>query len=102
LPKINLIAPLPWQKLFVGVEGQYITRMMSMQGTNLGGFLIANATLSTPELFKGLSASFSVYNLFDKHYAYPANIGDAQANIPQDLRGLRLKLTYRFPKWPGH
>jgi outer membrane receptor for ferrienterochelin and colicins len=102
LPKINLIAPLPWRKLFVGVEGQYITRMMTTQGTNLGGFLIANATLSTPELFKGLSVSFSVYNLFDKHYAYPANIGDTQASIPQNLRGLRLKLTYRFPKWPRH
>jgi hypothetical protein len=43
LPKINVIAPLPWRKLFIGTEAQYITRMLTTQGSQLGGFLIANA-----------------------------------------------------------
>jgi len=97
LPKINLIAPLPWRKFSVGIEGQYTSRLMTTQGSFVGGFMLANVTLSTPELFKGLSASFSAYNLLDKHYAYPTNNGNFQQSISQDLRGLRLKLTYRFP-----
>jgi iron complex outermembrane receptor protein len=60
------------------------------------GFLIANLTLFSHDVVKGLNVSASVYNLFDARYGYPGAEDHLQDVIQQDGRSFRLKLTFRF------
>jgi iron complex outermembrane receptor protein len=96
LPKINFIAPLLPRRLFLSLDGQYLSQRDTIQGTTMGGFFVANATLSTGALFRGLRISASAYNLFDRSYADPGGPEHRQSAIGQDGRTLRLKLTYNF------
>jgi len=96
LAKIDLIAPLWSKKLFASFEGQEVSRRETVKETILGGFFVANATLSSKNMFGRLQASASVYNLFDKRYADPVGYEFRQDSNPQDGRNFRVKLTYRF------
>ena len=91
LPKINLIAPLLRKKLFASFEGQYVSKRTSFLDTEVGGYFVSNATLFVPDVFHGLSLSFSAYNLFDKRYADPGSAGLIETAIPQDGRTLRAE-----------
>jgi iron complex outermembrane receptor protein len=96
LGKINLIAPLLSKRLFASFEGQEVSRRESVKGTFVGGYFVANATLSSKDMFGRLQASVSLYNLFNKRYAVPAGNELRQDSIPQDGRNFRVKLAYRF------
>jgi outer membrane receptor for ferrienterochelin and colicins len=98
LPKLDFIAPIVSKRLFLSFDAQYVSRRETIGETSLGGFFVADATLATPEVFKGLSVSGGAYNMFNKRYADPGGPEHMQISLPQESRTLRLKLAYRFKK----
>jgi len=96
MAKLNLIVPLYKEYLFAGLDLQYYSSMKTIAGARSSGFLTANATLFSHEIIKGLEVSASIYNLFDRKYAYPGSTGHVQDTLPQDGRSFRVKLSYKF------
>jgi outer membrane receptor for ferrienterochelin and colicins len=96
LAKLNVSAPVVPRRLFASVEGLYTSSVETPAGTQIGGYFIANATLSSTDLKRGWSVSASAYNLFNTRYADAVAPALTEASIEQDGRTLRLKLTYRF------
>jgi len=96
LAKLNYAIPMFGHALRAGIEAQYTGSRKTLSGATTGGFTVANLTLSSDRLAKGLELSASVYNLFDKRYADPARPEHVQDAIQQDGRSFRLKATYRF------
>jgi outer membrane receptor for ferrienterochelin and colicins len=94
--KFNLIVPVLKDKLFSGLELQYTSSRKTLTGPGTGGFVIANFTLFSRDIMKGVDVSASVYNLFDKKYADPAAPEHIQSSIGQDGINYRLKMTWRF------
>jgi outer membrane receptor for ferrienterochelin and colicins len=103
--KFNLSVPLLREKIFAGVEYQYTSSRetvytsssgMTVAGPNTPGFGIVNVTLFSQNLLKNLELSASVYNLLNTSYSDPSSPNHVQAQIPQDGRSFRVKLTYRF------
>ncbi|OAJ69867.1 hypothetical protein A7976_11830 [Methylobacillus sp. MM3] len=96
LGKLALALPIAhfWQ---AGAELQYTGKRRTNAG-EVGGYALANLTLNRRSLLKGLDASLSAYNLFDKEYEDPADTGafELQDVLKQDGRTLRIKLDYRF------
>lgn len=68
LGKFQLTSPLPGDWLRAGLEVQYMGSRLTTERRRLGGFALANLTLSTERKWHGLSAAFSVRNLFDRDY----------------------------------
>lgn len=96
LGKLNLSAPLPVAGLQLGYELRYDSRRLSLDGTELGGYVVSNLILSTQALARGLDASVGLYNLFGKRYANPGASINWQNDFEQDGLSVRVKLTYRF------
>jgi iron complex outermembrane receptor protein len=96
LGKLNLIAPLLQEKVFAGLEFQFTSRRLTLEGTETSGFGVVNFTLFSQNLAKGLELSGSIYNLLDRHYSDPATPFLTEEVIPRDGRTFRVKLTYRF------
>lgn len=97
LAKAHLSAPLAWGGLFVAIEGLYQSRREPARPdhtTPVGGYTLANATLTGGEWVKGLELSFSIYNLFNTKYADLGGAEHVQETIPRDGRSARLKATY--------
>ena len=96
LGKLALSVPLWKDKIFASTELQGMSPRDDLRGGKLNGFWLANATLFSRELVKGLEVSAGVYNLFDQRYRDPAADDFTQNSIPQAGRSFRVKLTYRF------
>jgi len=106
LGKVNLTAPLLKDKIFAGLEFQYISKRTTshlgtdVAGEDASGYGIVNFTLFSQNLVKGLELSASIYNLLDRKYSDPATQGQGRPHlqdlIEQDGRAFRVKLTYRF------
>ena len=96
LAKLNLSVPLYRDNLFAGFELQYNGAVRTLAGHRADDFVLANLTLFSREIVKGLEVSASVYNLFDTKYGYPGAEDHLQEVIQQDGRTFRVKLTYRF------
>ena len=96
LVKANVMVPLLKNKIFAGLEEQFTSERVLLDGTTASSFFITNLTLSTQNLIKGLDASLSVYNLFGQTYADPASQYHTQSSIEQDGLSFRLKITYKF------
>jgi outer membrane receptor for ferrienterochelin and colicins len=96
LAKLNLIAPIIKEKLFIGMEEQYTSERKTLTGDFTDGFFITNLTLFSQNLLKNLEASATVYNLFDKKYGDPGSEEHVQDIIEQDGQSFRFKLTYKF------
>ena len=96
LPKLSLTAPLWREKVFANAEVQALSQRKTIGGGTVNGYWIANLTLFSRELVKGLDVSASIYNLFDQRYADPVAADLVQPAIRQDGRSFRIKLTYRF------
>ncbi len=96
LAKLNAAVPLLADKIFASGELQYYGDSRTLGGGIASGYWLANATLFSQKLIKGVELSVSVYNLFDRRYGHPAGSEHAQAVILQDGRTFRVKLTYRF------
>ena len=97
LVKLNVSLPLAANRARAGLELQY-TSPRRTDSAGIGGFTVANLTLSSTALAKNLDVSLGLYNLAGKRYADPAASLDspAQDRVAQDGRTVRLKLTYRF------
>jgi iron complex outermembrane receptor protein len=96
LVKLNVIVPVWRDKVFSGFELQYNGPTQTLAGNQADGFVVANFTVFSRELVRGLEASAGVYNLFNTTYSYPAAGEHLQDTIEQDGRTFRVKLTYRF------
>ncbi|MBI5386740.1 MAG: TonB-dependent receptor [Verrucomicrobia bacterium] len=107
LAKLNLSVPLWREKIFASLELQAMSRRETVTGNTSAPYAIANFTLFSRELVKGLELSASLYNLLDQRYTHPVSvdfgyIGPISGNpvvldtVRQDGRSFRVKLTYRF------
>jgi len=96
LLKAHIHVPIMGEKLSTGIEALYTGPRRTLAGNDAGGFVVANLTLLSRELTKGLELSGTVYNLFDKKYSDPASNEFKQNTIPQDGRVFKIKCTYRF------
>lgn len=95
LAKLNWSAPLANGVWRSGLEAQYVGARNTLQN-RVGGYWLANLTLATTRLVKGLEFSAGLYNLLDRRYADPGSEEHRQDTIRQDGRSLRLKLVYSF------
>jgi iron complex outermembrane receptor protein len=96
LAKLNIIAPILKRRIFAGLQVQYSSQRRTLNGTSVPAFYVANLTLFSQKLAKGLGASFGAYNLFNRKYADPGAEDHLQNALEQDGRNLRLKFTYHF------
>jgi iron complex outermembrane receptor protein len=96
LAKFNLVVPLLKEKIFAGGGVQYMSKRKTLAGEYSDGFFVANLTLFSNNLLKGLEFSASLYNLFDKKYGDPGSTEHLQDILQRDGRHFRLKLTYSF------
>ncbi len=94
--KLNLTAPIVKEKFFAGLEQRYMSSRKTLTGSATDALWITNLTLFAPRIWKNLDFSASIYNLFDYAYGDPVSEDFRQAQIPQDGRSFRVKLTYRF------
>jgi outer membrane receptor for ferrienterochelin and colicins len=101
--KLNLIAPLWQDKVFVGFETQFMSSRKTpskLANGNLGGkvgdYVISNLTVYTQNWVKGLELSAGVYNLFDQRYFDPASADLKQNAIQQDGLQFRVKGSMDF------
>jgi len=103
--KLNLSVPLLKEKIFAGLEYQYVgqrtttyltTSGVGVPGPDAPGYSVVNLTLFSQNLAKGLELSASIYNLLDWKYGDPSTPFHNQAIIEQNGRTFRVKLTYRF------
>ena len=106
LAKLNLVAPLWKDHLFAGFELQYNGLVKTVPGSataSADDFCIANLTLFSQRIVKGLEVSFTVRNLFNTHYANPGGAGfldrlslQPETLVYQDGRTFQGKITYRY------
>lgn len=101
--KLNLIAPLWKDKVFLGFETQFMSSRktpLKPINFNLGGrvgdHVISNLTIFTQNWVKGLELSTGVYNLFDQRYFDPASADHVQNAIQQDGIQYRVKASLDF------
>jgi outer membrane receptor for ferrienterochelin and colicins len=97
LAKVNATVPIASKRLFASMEGQFRGQVGTLAGQQIGGFVIANATLSSPEI-RGFIISGGAYNIFSKRYADPGGVELMEDSIVQNGRTFRAKVTYRFGK----
>jgi iron complex outermembrane receptor protein len=96
MAKLNAVVPVWSDKLFTGVELQYISDRKTPKGGAADSAAVVNLTLLARNLVRGLEISGSVYNLFDKAYGVPGGEEHVQNVIPQDGRTFRIKVTASF------
>lgn len=96
LAKLNFSMPLFDNAIRTGAELQYTSSRKTLSGSSTRGYAIANLTLLSQKLAKGLEVSASCYNLFDRRYSDPGRPEHVQDVIQQDGRNFRFKLSYRF------
>lgn len=96
LAKLNFILPFINEKLFLGTEVRYMGKRTTLANNGLDGFALANLTLFSGNLIKGLEASGSIYNLFNRKYKDPVSDEHSQDSLTQNGRTYRLKLIYSW------
>lgn len=95
LGKFNLTFPVLADQWRVGFEGQYLGSRLALVQEETGGSIpdqkrlgamaLANLTLSSERKWYGFSASFSIRNLFDRHYEVVSPFSWRPASdIPQE------------------
>jgi iron complex outermembrane receptor protein len=101
--RLNYSTPLPGKDWSVGLETQYMSNRRTLNGLDAGSVWLVNATLIPTHLGKGLDASFSIRNLFNRSYLDPATLEYFNSMnqrldfIPQaNGRMLFAKLNYTF------
>ncbi|MGZ8227075.1 MAG: TonB-dependent receptor plug domain-containing protein [Methylococcaceae bacterium] len=101
--KLNLIAPLWMEKLFLGFETRYVSTRATPPkaannnvGGNVGDYAVSNLTLFSQDWVKGMELSSGVYNLFDQRYFDPGSTEHRQNGIEQDGITFRIKASLNF------
>jgi iron complex outermembrane receptor protein len=96
LAKFNLVAPLWKEKVFAGVEAQWMSSRDTIAGSKVPAHIVCNVTLLAGEIVRNVEFSASIYNLFDERYRDPVSADFVQDRIEQPGRTFRVKLSYRF------
>lgn len=97
LANAGLSVPLWRQKVFFSPLIHFVdSRYTVDRSQKVSDYLRADLTLSAQKLWKGLSASFSVYNLYDIRYDDPVNQENSVLRMRQDGRAFWLRLAYEF------
>jgi len=96
LAKFNIAVPLMRDKVFAGIEEQYMSKRKTRDSDYTRDFYITNLTIYSSRILKGFELSLSAYNLFDTKYGDPMSADFRQQTIMQDGRTYRMKLTYAF------
>ncbi len=96
--KLNFIAPLWLDKLFIGFENHYMSNRTTPHNKGkVNDYVVSNLTVFSQNLaLKGLELSGSVYNLFDQRYFDPAALEYQQNAIQQDGLTFRIKASLDF------
>ncbi len=94
--KLNLSAPLWQDKLFAGLEVQYVSSRATTIGNRVSNYSITNLTLLSRHWLPGLELTGGLYNLFDEHYVDPASPPLSPDVISQDGRNFRVRMSYEF------
>ena len=94
--KADALIPLLADKLMAGLEVQYETDRKTLSGGETDDIFLTNLTLLSRDLVAGMTLSASIYNLFDRDYAYPVSEEFFQDSIEQDGLTFRIKLDYAF------
>jgi iron complex outermembrane receptor protein len=94
--KLNVSVPLWQDKLFAGLEVQYVSSRATPVGTRVAGYSTTNLTLFSRRWLPGLELSGGVYNLLNEHYVDPASPPLLPDVITQDGRNLRIRMSYEF------
>ena len=94
--KANASVPLRVRDLWASFDAQYFTSRLTLSGGETSGFVLVNATVFAARLKGGLTASASVYNVFNALYADPGSEEHRQDAIRQDGRSLAVRLGWRF------
>jgi iron complex outermembrane receptor protein len=99
--KLNLIAPI-WQDIvFLGFETQYLSdrkvaATFDHPAGKVDGYSISNLTVFTQNWVKGLELSAGAYNLFDERYFDPGSPDHRQIGIQRDGLTFRVKASLDF------
>jgi len=96
LVKVNLTLPIWSDRVFAGIEEQFMSSRRTLTGAKTGGVYITNLTLFSQKIVKKLEFAGSIYNLFNDKYGDPGAEEHLQNIIQQNGREYRVKLTYRF------
>ncbi|MBK8815312.1 MAG: TonB-dependent receptor [Methylococcaceae bacterium] len=101
--KLNLIAPLWHDKVFLGFETQFMSSRKLLRkdanngkGGRVSDYVISNLTIYTQNWVKGLEISAGLYNIFDERYFDPASVDHTQNAIQQDGLQFRVKGSLDF------
>lgn len=101
--KMNFIAPLWLDKVFLGFETQFMSSRkipsgvaIRKKGGRVDDYVISNLTVYTQNWIKGLELSAGAYNLFDERYFDPASTDHTQNYIQQDGLTFRVKASLDF------
>ena len=95
LAKLNASIPMT-EKWRAGLEGQYVgSRHTSI--SDIPAYALANLTLGSARPWRGWEFYASVYNLFDRAYFHPADLGDPNRDLlEQNGRTYLVKTVFRF------
>ena len=96
IAKLNVTIPIWSDKLFAGIEEQFMSSRRTLNGAETGDVYQTNLTLFSQKIIKKLEFSGSIYNLFNNKYGDPGAEEHRQDIIQQNGREYRLKLTCRF------
>ncbi len=96
LGKLNLSTPFYKNIWRAGLEVQYVAARNTLLNRRLHGYTLANLTLFSDRLLKGLEFSASIHNLLNHRYADPVGPEFLQDALLQDGRTIRVKLSYSF------
>mgnify|MGYP003401737181 CR=1 FL=1 len=98
LGKLNFSTPIPTTQMRLGYELHYDGERRNNAGDTMASYWRSNLHLVAERWAKGLEASFSVLNLFDRRYDHASGAPrlNWQPTIEQDGRSIRLALDYRF------
>lgn len=95
--KVNLSAPFLHQAWRAAFEMQAYSDRKTERNTTVGGYSLANLTISADKLLPNLGVALGIRNLFDRDYAAVApRSNNLQTTIPQDGRTYWLRMTYDF------
>ena len=94
LVKLSVSAPIGLG-LQAGVESQYTSERETTL-SDIPAYVLTDATISTIKPWNGWDLSASLYNVMNRKYSDPADLGGTRDLLQQDGRTFQLKAIYRF------
>ena len=94
--KLNLTAPLLPEKLFAGLEVQYVSQRATVDGSAASGYTLTNFNLHSRHWLPGVELTGGIYNVFNVYYVDPASPPLSPNVITQDGRNFRVRISFEF------